>query len=85
MTVHGFMRFRPDSVVEMRLPVSSKQGVYRLTGDSLVFFMPGGDTSRCAMSLRGDTLELTRTFTNGTFTFRYLRAGKEAWYYVDPS
>jgi hypothetical protein len=40
------------------------------------------DTSRCVLSFSADTLVLTRTFTNGTFSFGYLRKGDASWYRV---
>lgn len=78
----GYHRYRPDSVLEVRLPVSTKAGVYKRHADSLTFTFPD-DTSRCVLALRADTMDLTRTFTNGTFTFGYRRAGDTAWYRLD--
>lgn len=77
--VPSLQRFRPDSMLQVRMPVSTMSGVYRAQPDSIVFLLET-DTSRCALSLRGDTLDVTRTFTNGTFTFTYLRASPELWY-----
>ena len=75
----GYQRFRPDSVLEVRLPVSVKHGTYRLGTDSLTMFVDT-DTSRCGLTWLGDTLTLSRTFTNGKFSFGYLRGGKDVWY-----
>jgi hypothetical protein len=89
-TTTGYERFRPDSVLQVRIPVDVTPGTYRLMTDpedtlkpdSLVFFF-NDDTSRCVLSWRGDTLALSRTFTNGTFTFDYVRAGQDAWYRLE--
>jgi hypothetical protein len=82
-TLHSYHRYRADSVLEVRLPVSVKHGVYKLEDDSLFFFFHDAESSRCALSLAADTLELTRTFTNGTFTFGYLRSAPEPWYRLE--
>jgi hypothetical protein len=82
LTAVGYHRYRSDSVLQIRLPVSTKSGVYKRHADSLTFTFPD-DTSRCVLALRADTMNLTRTFTNGTFTFGYRRAGDTAWYRLD--
>lgn len=77
--VNALARFLPDSTLQVRLKVSAASGIYRTTRDSIVFLVEA-DTGRCAFSLRADTLAVTRTFTNGTFTFTYLRGGPDLWY-----
>jgi hypothetical protein len=80
LTVNGFQRYRPDFVLEVRLPVSVKHGVYEIQGDSLWLTFNDGESSRCAMSLHGDSLALTRTYVNGPFTFEYVRRSTDLWY-----
>lgn len=83
----GFAKFRADSVLQIRIPAGVTTGEYvvhtdaadTLRPDSMYMYMPN-DTSRCVLSWRADTLVLSRTFTNGTFYFLYLRAGDSSWY-----
>lgn len=85
----GFARFRADSVMQVRVPAAVVTGTYSvqadfvdtLLPDSICFYFPD-DTSRCVLSWRVDTLVLTRTFTNGTFSFEYLHAGDTSWYRI---
>lgn len=85
----GFERFLADSVLQVRVPANTKTGSYRaqfdpvdtLRPDSLTMYFPD-DTSRCVLTWKADTLVLTRTFTNGEFSFGYVRAGDSAWYRV---
>ncbi len=84
---YGFARFGADSVLQVRKPHEIKIGRYvaqvdfvdTLRPDSITFYFPD-DTSRCVLTFGADSLFLTRTFTNGTFTFGYVRAGEARWY-----
>jgi len=80
LTINGFQRYRPDSVLEVRLPVSVKHGVYELQSDSLWLTFADGESSRCAIALHGDSMALTRTYNNGTFTYEYVRSSADLWY-----
>lgn len=82
-TLEAYHRYRPDSVLEVRLPVSVKHGVYKIRPDSLTFYFSDGDTTPCALTLRGDSLDLTHTFTNGTFTYDYVRINPGPWYRLE--
>jgi len=79
VNISTYQRFLPDSSLQVRRLASTISGIYRTTLDSIVF-LTDQDTSRCALSLRADTMDVTRTFTNGTFTFTYLRAAPQLWY-----
>jgi hypothetical protein len=84
---YGFERFGADSVLQVRTPHEIKLGRYvprvdyadTLSPDSMTFYFTD-DTSRCQLTWSADTLFLTRTFTNGTFSFGYLRSGDARWY-----
>lgn len=85
--VIGFARFGADSLLQVRKPHEIKSGRYvpnLHVGeggalDSMTFYFPD-DTSRCLLTWSADTLQFSRTFTNGTFTFGYVRQGDARWY-----
>jgi hypothetical protein len=83
ITFNGYQRYREDGVLEVRLPMSVKSGIYRLTSDSLVFYLTGDDTTKCTYLFRGDTLDIASTFVNGTFTYSYLKSSPKAWYELE--
>jgi hypothetical protein len=83
ITINGYQRYSEDGILEVRLPMSVKAGIYRRTSDSLVFYLRGNDTTKCTYLFRGDTLDISSTHANGTFTYSYLRASLKSWYELE--
>ena len=85
LTVHWYQRYHADGLLEMRLPMSKKSGIYKLTEESIVMILgeERDDTMQCQLAVRGDTLDFSIHTANGVFTYEYVHRGEVAWYTLE--